>query len=131
MVIRQPSINITKFPHFFVSTITNLVNSLNLTYEQLLEFRIQGKQVRSENNPSEVATFDLDKKNLWTSTFSLHTCALKVVPQFNKNFDNDSKHIMKIGAMSREDFGPNWSRPPIFPSPTNYMLKSFGFSLLV
>lgn len=62
MVIRQPSINITKFPHFFVSTITNLVNSLNLTYEQLLEFRIQGKQVRSENNPSEVATFDLDKK---------------------------------------------------------------------
>ena len=45
MVIRQPSLDINAFSHSFASMITNFMNNrLNLTYEQLLEFRIQERR---------------------------------------------------------------------------------------
>ena len=45
MVIMQPSIDINKLPHSFASMITNFKkNCRDSTYEQFLEFRIQGIQ---------------------------------------------------------------------------------------
>lgn len=47
MVIMQPSIDINYFPCSFASLITYFIKyCLNLTYEQHLEFGIQGIQVR-------------------------------------------------------------------------------------
>ena len=47
MVIRQPSLDINEYSCSFASMITNFMNNhLSLTYEQLLEFRIQRLQER-------------------------------------------------------------------------------------
>ena len=58
MVTRQRSLDINKFPCFSTSMITIFMKyCLKSTYEKLLEIRIQGIYVRSEKNPSELASF--------------------------------------------------------------------------
>ena len=74
MVIKQSSININKFPHSFALMITNFMKYCrHLTYEKLLEFIIQGIQVRIENNPSELASFNPNKNHMYLHTLNTHT----------------------------------------------------------
>lgn len=94
MVIRQPSLDINEYSCSFASMITNFMNNhLSLTYEQLLEFRIQEIQVCSENNPLQVNwQYSISTKILC----SMYTPSLKIVPQFNKNFDDGSKNVWNL-----------------------------------
>ena len=62
MVIMQPSLDINKFPRTCALMIKDFMNNyIDLTYEQRLESRIQKIQVRNENSPNELATFNLNK----------------------------------------------------------------------
>jgi hypothetical protein len=66
MVIKQPSIDINKIPHSFALMISNFMKyCLDLTYEKILEFIIQEIQVRIENIPSELASFNLNKNHMY------------------------------------------------------------------
>lgn len=94
MVVMQPLLAI-KSPCFFTSMITNFydIHGFNSTYEQLLEFTIQGIQTRTENNPSELAIVNLDKNATYFHILNTHTHPLKIVPKFNKNIDDKSTNM--------------------------------------
>ena len=64
---------------------------LKLTYEQLLELENQGIQARSENGRSELAALNFNKNPMYFHILDTHKHTwIKVVPKFNKNFDDGS-----------------------------------------
>jgi hypothetical protein len=101
-VIKQPSIDVNKFPCSFASVITNFMKyCLKLTYEQLLELEIQGIQAKSENGPSDLAEFNFNKNSLYFHILNTHKHTRIKLYQ-------NSTRILMMGVKICEDCDNHW-----------------------